>query len=117
MPFNWFKQSPPPPIIESGKVPGWVQLIVPIVFTIIVGLAALSFNGYKSHAKMIDESLQQEITRIKDIDIKHLEDTKVDNLTMQLMIKYQQKQIENIDEKMEEVSNTLKEIKIMIQEK
>lgn len=99
--MSWFRRNPPPPPPVS-KVPAWVQLAVPIIFAIIMGLAALSFDGYKSHAEMrMDEN---------KASIEKLEDAKVDNKTMQLMIQLQQQQIKSVSDQLEDVNTKMKDV-------
>lgn len=105
--FNFSKKEPPPPP-PSSKVPEWVQLAVPIIFAIILGLITYSFNGYKSHAEMRMDENKEEIDKLKE--------QKVDNQTMQLMIKLQEQQIKSSDEKIKRVEKSLDEIKELIKE-
>lgn len=69
------KKEPPPP---QPKVPAWViQLITPIMMTIVLGLVAFIGNGFT-------ESLKDVKTQVEKVD-----ERKVDNDTLRLMIENQ----------------------------
>lgn len=77
-----FKKDPPPP----PKSKAWiVQLITPIVFAIIVGLAGLVFTGLKENVGALASDLKD----------------KVDNKTLQLMIEKQDMVIQHQREEAE----------------
>lgn len=105
----FFKRQPPPPPPPQSKVPGWVQLAVPIVFTAIMGLSAYSFNGYKSHAEMIMAGNKATIEKV-DERIKKELDEKVDDRTMQMMILMQEQQQKTTDDKIEAVDSKIEDV-------
>lgn len=91
-----FKRTPPPPPPKSRA---WiVQLITPIVFAIIVGLAGLVFTGLKENVGALASDLKD----------------KVDNKTLQLMIEKQdmiiQHQREEADRQRQEDSKKFEQI-------
>jgi hypothetical protein len=65
--WNFKKQEPPPPPPPRPKIPGWVNITVPIIFAIVIGLLSIVYNSLAE-------------------DIKG----KVDNKTLQLMIEKQE---------------------------
>jgi hypothetical protein len=104
---SWFTKESPPPPPPPSKAPGWIQMLTPIIFSIIIGLAAFSFNGYRSHAEMrMDENKAK---------IEKLAEQKVDNQTMQLMIKLQEVQQKEIKEDVTEMKTQMDEILRLLQ--
>ena len=101
---------PPPPPAPQSKVYVWLQITVPIIFAIIMGLATLSFNGYKSHAEMRMDENKAAIMKVSEDTEKEL-DKKVDNQTMQLMIELQKQQIEANKERQEAVKEDVSQMK------
>ena len=85
-----FKKQPPP----KKTVPGWVQLAIPIVFAIFMAMGGFIGSGFSEDIKELKGS-------VKEVDEK-----KVDNETLQLMIKNQsiliQQQKEEAERKREE---------------
>lgn len=69
----FFKKQPPP----KKSIPGWVQLATPIIFALFMAMATFIGNGFS-------EDLKELKSTVKEVD-----DRKVDNTTLQLMIKNQ----------------------------
>jgi len=112
--FSFFrKPNPPPP-----KIPQWVTVTVPIVFAVMIGLIALVYN-----------TMAADVKEIKD-NVKLVEEKKVDNTTLKLMLKNQKMMIEQqkdeadrqreedakkFDQIQETQTQTLKTIQVMQQ--
>ena len=41
----WFRRDPPPPPPPKSKIPGWIGIAVPVIFTMLFGLTAVVYNG------------------------------------------------------------------------
>jgi hypothetical protein len=113
--FNFRREPPPSPPAPQSKVYIWLQITVPIIFAIIMGLATLSFNGYKSHAEMRMDENKEAIVKVSDDTKKEL-DKKVDNQTMQLMIELQKQQIEANKERQKELKEDVSQMKTQMDE-
>lgn len=68
--MGWFKKEPPPP--PKSKIPGWVNLVTPVIFAIIIGLLSIVYNGLAHDVEKIEQKMEQ----------------KVDNETLQMQIEY-----------------------------
>lgn len=94
-----FKKQPPPP---KKSVPGWVQLATPIIFAIFLGMITFIGNGFSEDIKEIK-------SQVKEVD-----ERKVDNQTLQLMIKNQailiQQQKEEAEHKRQEDSKKFEQL-------
>lgn len=103
--MNWFFKEPPPPPPPKSKIPGWVNIATPIIFAIIVGLTGFVFTGLNDQVKAMEVEFKGEI--------KDIENKKVDNTTLQLMI---EKQDDRIQTQQKNIDRTLEEIKILRQQ-
>lgn len=105
-----FRREPPPP--PPSKLPSWVQLVTPIIFAIIMALSGLAFNGFADNMKKTDAELKSYILKVDEEakkDIDELQKEKVDNQTMQLMIKLQEQQMKTLEKNMEDIKDLLKQ--------
>jgi len=85
--MSWFRREPPPP--PPSKIPGWVQLVTPVIMAIVLGLGAFIGNSFSETIKDIK-------TQVEKVDEK-----KVDNKTLQLMIERQDMLIKHQQEEAE----------------
>lgn len=83
-----FKKQPPP----KSKIPNWLLYITPIFILIISALVSITYNSIASDLKEVKES-------VKEVDQK-----KVDNITLQLMIN-------NLKDQQQTIKETLQELK------
>lgn len=74
--MSWFRREPPPP--PPKKIPAWVQLTTPIIMAIILGLVAFIGNSFS-------ETIKEVKAKVESVDKE-----KVDNQTLQLMLKNQE---------------------------
>jgi len=77
----FFKKTPPPP--PPKKMPSWVPLLTPIIFAIFIGLVTFIGNGFSEDIREVKEQ------------VKVVEQKKVDNKTLQLMIQKQEMLIQH----------------------
>jgi len=119
--MSWFRREPPPPPPPPpSKIPGWVSLLTPVIMAIILGLGAFIGNSFS-------ETIKEVKAKVESVDKE-----KVDNQTLQLMLKNQEilikQQKEEADRQREEdakkfeaiqqtQSETLKRIETIQREK
>jgi len=82
--FSLFRREPPPP--PPSKIPGWVQLVTPIIMAIVLGLGAFIGNSFSETIKEIKGQVEK------------VDEKKVDNTTLQLMIERQEMLIKHQQE-------------------
>ena len=82
--MSLFRRQPPPP--PPSKIPTWVQLVTPIIMAIVLGLGAFIGNSFS-------ETIKEIKTQVEKVDEK-----KVDNKTLQLMIERQELMIKHQQE-------------------
>ncbi len=85
--MSWFRREPPPP--PPSKIPAWVQLATPIIMAIVLGLFAFIGNSFSESIKEVKEQ------------VKTVDQEKVDNKTLQLMIQRQDILIQHQQEESE----------------
>ena len=91
----FWKKEPPKP-----KIPQWAAISVPIVFAVMIGLIGLVYNTMAADIKDVKTNVEK------------VEEKKVDNTTLQLMLKNQalmikqQKEQADRQRQEEEKSNT-----------
>lgn len=61
----WFKKTPP---IIKYKLPPWVSIAAPIVFTIFIGLLGLVYNGLASNIEALEEEKADKEITYKQIE-------------------------------------------------
>ena len=77
--MSWFRREPPPPPPPPpSKIPAWVQLVTPVIMAIILGLGAFIGNSFSETSKEVK-------AKVESVDKE-----KVDNQTLQLMLKNQE---------------------------
>jgi hypothetical protein len=81
--MSWFKKTPPPPPRKSYLQPV-LQIAVPIVFMIMIGLLGIVYNGLAEEVK-----------------------TKADKQSLRLMIEHQESVIESNQETLEKQQNNI----------
>jgi hypothetical protein len=85
----WFIKKEPPPPPKKG-VPTWVvQMITPLAFALFMALATFIGSGFSEDIKDLK------------IQVKEVDEVKVDNNTLQLMIKNQELLIRHQQEEAE----------------
>jgi len=70
--MSWFHREPPPPPPKKG-IPGWVNIVTPIIFAIVIGLLTIVYNGLAEElkTKADKEATLQQIQSNQKILEKH----------------------------------------------
>jgi hypothetical protein len=61
----WFKKTPP---VVKYKLPPWIAIAAPIVFTIFIGLLGIVYNGLASNIEALEEEKANKEITYKQIE-------------------------------------------------
>jgi hypothetical protein len=97
-----FWRKPPPP--PKPKIPQWVSVVTPIIFAVIAALAGLVYTSMAEEIKNVKESVEK------------VEQKKVDNQVLKLMIEKDRQALQTQQERNKEQDKAIIENQRAIQQ-
>jgi len=97
----WRKPPPPPP---KSKIPQWISVVTPIIFAVIAALAGLVYTSMAEEIKDVKESVEK------------VEQKKVDNRVLKLMIEKDRQALQTQQERNKEQDKAIVENQKAIQQ-